>query len=479
MSNSSFTHTSIDFSTAEQLEASGSTCNCYRMKLFGKQHFVKRLKPEYAGDPRYKSMLQKEFETGYSLEHPNLVIYRQMGDDFIITDYVDGERLSDFITSHADYFKEKSNRDKIINQLLSVTEYLHSHQVLHLDLKPDNIIITRIGHDLKLVDLGFSYTDTFPDTPGYTRSFAAPEQMNNTGVVDERTDIFALGKIMALIPFGNELKPIVERCTQVEPEKRYQTVGDIRKALNKRSRIRWFFISSCLLCAAALAILMIPKHSELSDNNNSSTDSLLVSRDLNSNTIDSIALANTDSAETTVEQESPVKNKPVDSYQTDVIPEHVTPNGVVSTSVESKFKDNPSKEHANENPVVSRQTNSPTKDEGYEIGSQKLEVNIQLVNKLIKEFKDGIRPHVIKMIDYHISNGGIYKDYEGKPHFLNDMVFYRLIDEYTEKYFKSVKIKLLNKYVNQLTEIDKLELPNRFERAITEEENKYIKELGL
>ena len=474
MSNSSFTHTSIDFSTAEQLEASGSTCNCYRMKLFGKQHFVKRLKPEYAGDPRYKSMLQKEFETGYSLEHPNLVNYLQIGEDFIITDYVDGERLSDFITSHADYFKEKSNRDKIINQLLSVTEYLHSHQVLHLDLKPDNIIITRIGHDLKLVDLGFSYTDTFPDTPGYTRSFAAPEQMNNTGVVDERTDIFALCKIMALIPFGNELKPIVERCTQVEPEKRYQTVGDIRKALNKRSRIRWFFISSCLLCAAALAILMIPKHSELSDNNNSSTDSLLVSRDLNSNTIDSIALANTDSAETAVEQEPSVKNKSVENYQTSVSPEHVTPNGVVATTPGNKFQ-----EHVNDNPAVSKQNNAPTKDEGYEIGSQKLEVNIQLVNKLIKEFKDGIRPHVIKMIDYHTSNGGIYKDYEGQPHFLNDMVYIRLRNEYTDKYYKPIKIKLLNKYGNQLTEIDKYELPNKFEIAISEVENNYIKQIGL
>lgn len=83
------------------------------------------------------------------------------------------------------------------------------------------------------------------------------------------------------------------------------------------------------------------------------------------------------------------------------------------------------------------------------------------------------------MIDYHISNGGTYKDYKGDSWFSGDRVYLRLRDEYTDKYYKPVKIKLLNKYGNQLTEIDKLELPNKFEMAIGEEELKYIRDLGL
>ena len=155
MDSSSFSDTQPAYPDAELLTVGGSTCDCYRVKLYGKFHFMKRLKPELRTDPRYVSAMQKEFETGYRLEHPHLVRYVSKGDDYLLTEYVDGENLRTFTDSHPDYFKSRKNADRFMRQLLDVVGYLHQHQVVHLDLKPDNILITRIGYDVKLTDLGY------------------------------------------------------------------------------------------------------------------------------------------------------------------------------------------------------------------------------------------------------------------------------------------------------------------------------------
>ena len=143
------------FPHAERLQVGGTTCECFRVKMYGKLHFLKRLKPELRTNPRYVAALQKEFETGYRLDHPHLVHYAAKTDDGILMDYVDGETLSQFVCNHPDYFRNRKNADRFLRQLLSVVGYLHEHQIVHLDLKPDNMLITRIDHDVVLVDLGY------------------------------------------------------------------------------------------------------------------------------------------------------------------------------------------------------------------------------------------------------------------------------------------------------------------------------------
>ncbi|MBR5102793.1 MAG: protein kinase, partial [Muribaculaceae bacterium] len=115
------------------LEVDSSTSCCYLVRLYGKLHFMKKLKPELASHPRYRAALQKEFEMGYSLSHPNLVRYVSRGDDYILMDYVDGETLQQFINNNPDYFNDPKNADRFVKQLLSVLGYLHSHHVVHLD----------------------------------------------------------------------------------------------------------------------------------------------------------------------------------------------------------------------------------------------------------------------------------------------------------------------------------------------------------
>ena len=233
MESSQFSDSQSRFEAVEQLETQGATCDTFRVKLYGKLHFLKRLKPAFSGDIRYREALRKEFETGYRLEHPNLVRYISLDDDSILMEYVDGESLSQLLATHPDYFRKQKNADKFVRQLLDAVGYLHSHQVLHLDLKPDNILLTRINDDVKLIDLGCCHTDAFPDTTGHTDAFAAPEQLTN-GVVDVRTDIYAIGRILDCLPDHHKYNKVIARCTDDNPAERYLTISDLQDALSAR-----------------------------------------------------------------------------------------------------------------------------------------------------------------------------------------------------------------------------------------------------
>ena len=243
---------------AERLIASGGTSLCYRVKLYGKQHFLKRLKPEFRSNPRYVAAIRKEFETGYNLDHRHLVRYVACGDDYILTEWIDGVTLKEFAEKNPTFFNYRDNVRRLLGELLDVVEYLHSHQIVHLDLKPDNILITRVGNELKLTDLGFCYTDTYTDTMGQTSSFAAPEQLDGGGHVDERTDIYAIGKILGTLPCASSYNQIIERCTKTTAEDRYQSIDELRQNLNgHRGKWKWTAFILALLCLIGFAFWVL------------------------------------------------------------------------------------------------------------------------------------------------------------------------------------------------------------------------------
>ena len=265
MDSSQFTDNQSRYEAIEQMETQGATCDTFRVKLYGKLHFLKRLKVEHIGDIRYQEAFRKEFETGYRLEHPNLVRYLSLDDNSILMDYVDGETLSQRLTSHPDYFKNRKNTDKFVRQLLDVLDYLHSHQVLHLDLKPDNILLTRINDDVKLIDFGFCYTDTFPDTTGRTESYAAPEQLSTVNSqLSIQTDIYALGKILELLPNHHIYNKVIARCTAENPSDRYQSIKEVEKAINSRTRSRHILygLIALLMVVAVIVFVMMSQGKE-------------------------------------------------------------------------------------------------------------------------------------------------------------------------------------------------------------------------
>ena len=247
---SQFSDTQSRFDGMEPIDTNGATCDTFRVKIYGKLHFLKRLKPQFAGDIRYQEALRKEFETGYRLEHPNIVRYISLSDDGILMEYVDGDTLSHRLATHPEYFNNRKYADKFVRQLTDAIDYLHAHQVLHLDLKPDNILLTRINDDVKLIDLGFCYTDEFPDTTGRTDSYAAPEQLSNDNdQLSIQTDIYAIGKVLEQLPNHSIYNKVIVRSTAQSPEDRYQSVREMKNALFCRGR-RWVWLPAAALLAA-------------------------------------------------------------------------------------------------------------------------------------------------------------------------------------------------------------------------------------
>lgn len=274
MESSQFSDIQPRIESLEPIDTNGATCDTYCVKLYGKLHFLKRLKAKYVGDIRYQEAQRKEYETGYRLEHPNLVRYISLTDDGILMEYVDGETLADRLAKHPEYFT-KQNTEKFLRQLLDVVGYLHSHQVVHLDLKPDNILLTYINNDLKLIDLGCCYTDTFADTQGSTKAFAAPEQLKGA-FVDERTDIYAIGKILELLPNHHIYNKVIARCTADEPSKRYQSVDELKKIIsNYKHFLLPAIILLILLIIASITLLQPSKHTDLPTSNSRKTDTII------------------------------------------------------------------------------------------------------------------------------------------------------------------------------------------------------------
>ena len=315
METSEFSDVQLIFPDAELLPFGGSTCDCYRVKLYGKLHFMKRLKPELRTDPRYVSALQKEFETGYRLDHPHLVRYVSKGDDYLLTEYVDGMTLGTFVSENPDYFKSVQNTNRFLNQLLDVVGYLHQHQVIHLDLKPSNILITRIGQEVKLTDLGYCYTDTYTDTMGRTDKYAAPEQLADDSKVDVTTDIYAIGKILETLPLPSIYNKVKERCLKELPAERFQSTEEIKACLPSE-RKRWPWLVLVILGLMVLIGLWLNQkpQSEAVPEEPSAVIEDTIEETLPHDTIKPAILEENSKPSTSVEGQGAISNKNTDNH---------------------------------------------------------------------------------------------------------------------------------------------------------------------
>lgn len=261
---------SLDLRLIPLRGASGGTCNVYSSRLFGKKVFVKEIKPELADDARMLAAFRKEAEIGFRIDHPNLPKYVFAegvlpSEKYIVQEFIDGPTLPDFIKENPAYFRNKKNLTRLLSELADVIDYLHQNGIVHLDLKPENIIITRVGHTLKLVDLGFCSSDFYDDTRGFTRSGLAPE-----GVADPRdrgveSDYYGIGKILNYIRShtpglsGREFRKLESRLLQPDTSKRLSSKEGIEKILagNVRAGRAWLAAVSTLIVLALVLFLIL------------------------------------------------------------------------------------------------------------------------------------------------------------------------------------------------------------------------------
>lgn len=250
----------------ETLCSEGATCFTYRVRKDGRLYLLKRLKPEFASDPRFIVALQKEYHVGSTLSHPVLVKYIEAGHSSLLMEYVNGKTLTQLLKDEPDYFCQKENAERFLTQLLEGVGHMHEHHVLHLDLKPDNIMITHLGHDVRIIDLGFCYTDCYDNTRGYTRAFAAPEQIKG-GELTERTDLYAIGRILEWVnrKSGRKVFPtsLIRRCTAEKTVDRFGSIGVLLGAYRNASHHRYrnivigAVVSVCIAVTAGCLLLNV------------------------------------------------------------------------------------------------------------------------------------------------------------------------------------------------------------------------------
>ena len=162
----------------------------------------------------------------------------QDGENIVIEEFVQGDTL-DFLLKEALFSPQETKQT--IKQLCQGLWVLHSMAAVHRDIKPENVILR--GNDAVLIDFDAARLHK-PQAEADTQilgttGFAAPEQYG-LGQSDARTDIYSLGVLMNVMLTGQHpskklaegrLGRIIQRCTQINPAKRYKNVLHLMEAL--------------------------------------------------------------------------------------------------------------------------------------------------------------------------------------------------------------------------------------------------------
>ncbi len=242
----------IDFGTAKRLDRSGSTCDAYVCTVQRRRVFVKRLKPEFRNNPVYRAAFIKEYDLGISLSHPSLPHYTGMGDDYLVLDYIEGDTLADLIRRNDPRLRDRAFVRKLLSQLIDVVEYLHFRNVIHCDIKADNIIVSpHIDRPITLIDLDKAYSPWLNTTHGNSANYDCD------GCADGVIDFRGIGLIASKL---NQNK--VARACQSDN----MSTAAVRESL-KTSTIRlWFPAIICLVLLGIVAILITLPKNDTEDN---------------------------------------------------------------------------------------------------------------------------------------------------------------------------------------------------------------------
>lgn len=193
---------------------------------------------------------------------PEIIYYSEDGrETIIVEEYIEGKSLDQF----AAY--EKMTEREATDLLITVAQGLavmHKNGIIHRDIKPANLLRERSGR-IRLIDFdasriikeGIDEDTTHLGTKGY----APPEQFGY-GQTDGRSDIYALGvTVRRLLPenYQGYLRPIIRKCTAIDPDKRYQSAYELEKAVRRSilfHRMKRPMLVACVLASALLLNLV-------------------------------------------------------------------------------------------------------------------------------------------------------------------------------------------------------------------------------
>lgn len=175
--------------------------------------------------------------------HPNIpAVYEAVedgGDTIVLEEYINGDTVSGILQTGL-YCEEGVKR--VVGRVCEALGLLHGMSVVHRDIKPENIMIKNDGRvvliDFDAARLYKPYRSEDTNIIG-TIGYAAPEQFGITQS-DMRADIFALGVLMNVMLtgehpskrlYGGRLRRVIEKCIQINPDKRYQSAAELMRAV--------------------------------------------------------------------------------------------------------------------------------------------------------------------------------------------------------------------------------------------------------
>lgn len=248
----------------------GGMSDVYKAKdhVLGRFVAIKVLKPEFSEDVGFVSKFHTEAQSAAGLEHPNIVNIYDVGSEdglhYIVMEYIEGITLKTYIEKKGRLtFKEAVS---VAIQVGRGIEAAHNKNIVHRDIKPQNIMISTEGK-VKVMDFGIARAATsntiHSDVMGSVH-YSSPEQARN-GFIDGKSDIYSLGIVMyemvtGRVPFDGDttvsiaiqhlqeemvppsayapdlpisLEKIILKCTQKSPSRRYQNIGDLIQDLKK------------------------------------------------------------------------------------------------------------------------------------------------------------------------------------------------------------------------------------------------------
>src|SRR3954452_12138908 len=242
----------------------------------GRDVAIKLLRPDLARDPAFQSRFKREAQAAPSLNHSAIVAVYDTGEDvrgsrrtpYIVMEFVEGRTLRQVLEAEGRLLPQRAL--EIVAQVCAALEQAHRAGIVHRDVKPGNVMLTRTG-EVKVMDFGIARAvtgtgATMTQTAAVigTVSYLSPEQARGEHV-DARSDIYSTGCLLYELltgapPFSGEsavavayqhvredpvppsrietdlslaMDAVVLKAMAKSPANRYQTAADMRADLDR------------------------------------------------------------------------------------------------------------------------------------------------------------------------------------------------------------------------------------------------------